>query len=193
MLCSTNNASAAGDTPGYNHVMKNNLGFKGVNGETNELDVTKCDVSSNYFTLPLTVTTNDFLSLDESLLTAPRQPNGGLPYTSFLRLTNTSVCIDKGTNLGFPFYGAAPDLGAFEFGPTNAPSPTLALSGTNLIFTTSGWANQTNFLITATDVTLAATQWTCIATNVSNLSGNCAFTNPLATGVPQQFYRISLP
>jgi hypothetical protein len=110
-----------------------------------------------------------------------------------LRLTNTSVCIDAGTNKGFAFYGAAPDLGAFEFGPTNAPSPTVALSGTNLIFTARGWANQTNYLITATDLALPLAQWTCIATNVSDLSGNCAFTNNLAAGVPQQFYRISLP
>jgi len=29
MLCSTNNSSSAGDVAGYNHVMKNNLGYKG--------------------------------------------------------------------------------------------------------------------------------------------------------------------
>jgi len=192
MLCSSNNASSAGDTPGFNHVMKNNLGYKGST-EVANLNTNFCDVSYNFFTLPVTVATNDFVTLDESLLTAPRQTNGNLPYINFARLTNTSDCINVGTNLYFPFYGAAPDLGAFEFGPTNAPNPTIARLGTNLIFTASGWANQTNLLIAATNLTLAASQWTLLATNFSDLSGNCAFTNPIAAGLPQRFYRIAVP
>jgi pectate lyase len=193
MLCSTNNSSSAGDVPGYNHVMKNNLGYNASSRETNNLNVAQCDASYNFFTLPVTIASNDFVTLDESLLTAPRQTNGNLPYINFARLTNTSDCIDVGTNLGFAFYGAAPDLGAFEFGPTNAPSPTIARLGTNLIFTASGWANQTNYLIASTDLTLPPSQWTTIATNFSDLSGNCAFTNAIPAGVPAQFYRISLP
>jgi len=86
-------------------------------------------VTFNYFTLPVTVASNDFVTLDESLLMAPRQTNGDLPYINFARLTNTSDCINVGTNLGFAFYGSAPDLGAFEFGPTNAPSPTISNPG----------------------------------------------------------------
>lgn len=145
------------------------------------------------FTLPPTVTSNDFVTLDESLLTAPRQPSGDLPSIAFARLTNTSDCIDAGTNLGFAFYGTAPGLGAFEFGPTDAPPLTVMSSGANLVFTASGWANRTNYLIAATDLALALSQWTCIATNKSDLSGNCAFTNAIPAGAPQQFYRLKLP
>ena len=192
MLCSTNNASSAGDVPGFNQVMKNNLGYKGTT-ELANLNQSASDVSYNFFTLPVTVASNDFVTLDESLLTAPRQTNGNLPYISFARLTNTSDCIDVGTNLNFPFYGAAPDLGAFEFGPTNAPSPTIAKSGTNLVFTTSGWANRTNFLTTATNLTLPISQWTIIATNKSDLLGDCAFTNDISANLPQRFYGISIP
>jgi pectate lyase len=192
MLCSTNNSSSAGDVPGYNQVMKNNLGYKGST-EVANLNQSASDVSYNYFTLSVTVASNDFMTLDESLLTAPRQTNGDLPYIAFARLTNTSDCIDKGTNLGFAFYGAAPDLGAFEFGPTNAPSPTIARLGTNLTFTARGWANQTNVLIASTDPALPPSQWTTIATNFSDLSGNSRFTNAIPAGVPARFYRISLP
>ena len=192
MLCSTNNSSSAGDVPGYNHVMKNNLGYKGGT-EVANLNQSACDVTFNYFTLPVTVASNDFVTLDESLLMAPRQTNGDLPYINFARLTNTSDCINVGTNLGFAFYGSAPDLGAFEFGPTNAPSPTISKSGTNLIVRTSGWANQTNYLNVATNLALPPAQWTTIATNESDLSGNCAFTNPVPLGVAWRFYRISLP
>ncbi len=187
--CLTDNLTRV---PGYDHLMKNNLGFRG-NTEVSSLDTNLSDVSFNYFTLPLTVTSNDFVTLDESLLMSPRQANGDLPYIAFAQLTNTSDCIDVGTNEGFAYYGAAPDLGAFEFGPTDAPPLTVALSGVNLVFTASGWANRTNCLIAASDLALAPSQWTCIATNESDLSGNCVFTNAIPPAVPQQFYRLKLP
>jgi hypothetical protein len=193
MLCSTNNSSSAGDVPGFNHVMKNNLGYLASSKETNNLDVAQCDVSYNFFTLPVSVTAGDFITLDESLLTAPRQANGDLPYVNFARLTNTSDCINVGTNLWFPFYGAAPDLGAFEFGPTNAPNPVVTTLGSNLIFTAGGWANRTNYLVASTNLTLAPSQWTILATSFSDLAGNCAFTNSIPAGLPQQFYRIAVP
>jgi len=192
MLCNTNNTSGTNDVPGFNQVMKNNLGFKGGT-EVSNLNTNQSDVSFNFFTLPVTVASNDFVTLDESLLMAARLTNGELPYLNFARLTNTSDCINAGTNMGFPFYGSAPDLGAFEFGPTNAPSPTITKVETNLIFNTAGWANQTNCLLTATSLALPPAQWTVIATNESDLSGKCAFTNPIPTGVVQRFYLISLP
>ena len=131
--------------------------------------------------------------MKKSLLTQPRQANGDLPCLAFARLTNTSDCLDAGTNLGFVFYAAAPDLGAFEFGPTNAPSLAVAPAGTNLVFSTSGWANQTNLLIASTNLALPPSQWACVGTNRSDLSGNCSFTNAMPDGVPQQFYRLRLP
>jgi len=192
MLCSSNNSSPSGDVPGFNHVMKNNLGYNASSTEVSNLG-TSNDLTFNFFTLPVYVASNDFVTLDESLLTKPRQANGSLPYINFARLTNTSDCIDVGTNLGFAFYGAAPDLGAFEFGPTNPPSPTISRLGTNLSFTTSGWANQTNYLIASSDLSLPPSQWITIATNFSDLSGNCTFTQAIPAGVPERFYRISFP
>jgi hypothetical protein len=41
-----------------------------------------------------------------------------LPAIDFMKLHAGSQMIDKGTNVGLPFVGAAPDLGAFEFGAT---------------------------------------------------------------------------
>jgi len=60
------------------------------------------------------VDANDFLSTDETLLIAARQADGSLPNTNFLKLKQGSDLIDKGMNLGFSFYGSAPDFGAFE-------------------------------------------------------------------------------
>jgi hypothetical protein len=189
MLCSTNNSSSTNDVPGFNHLMKNNLGFKGST-EVANLDTNKSNVSFNFFTLPVTVATNDFLSLNESFLIAPRQADGSLPYVNFLRLTNTSDCLNVGTNVTFPFYGTAPDLGAFEFGPTNPPVVAMAKSGTNLIFTTAGWANLTNYLVACTNLASSA-PWTFLATNISDLFGAAIFTNPISPANRSRFYRIS--
>jgi len=102
------------DVAGYNHVLKNNLSFEPRTFETQHIDSTKCDVSVNSFTLPVTVTKADFVSLDQSLLIAPRKADGTLPDVDFLKLKKNSKLIDKGINIGFPFKGKAPDLGAFE-------------------------------------------------------------------------------
>ena len=67
--------------------------------------------------LGLTLTDNDFLSLDDSMMTAPRNPDGSIPQNDFLKLAPGSAAIDKGVDIGMPFVGAKPDLGAFEYDP----------------------------------------------------------------------------
>ncbi|WP_114783800.1 right-handed parallel beta-helix repeat-containing protein [Botryobacter ruber] len=103
------------DVPGYDHVMKNNLGFAARSTEVSNLNQAASDVSNNYFTLPVTVTSADFVSLEQALLTAPRKPDGSLPDIDFMRLVPGSDLIDKGVDIGFPFQGAKPDLGYREY------------------------------------------------------------------------------
>jgi Protein of unknown function (DUF1565) len=192
MLCNLDAQSSANDVPSFNHVMKNNLGYKGGT-EVSNLGPTN-DTSFNYFTLPVTVATNDFMTLDESLLTTPRQANGDLPYIAFAQLVSTSDLVDAGTNAGFAFADTAPDLGAFEYGIK--PPPTLAMSrlGANLIFAGGGGpAGGTNYLVASTNLALLLSQWSRVVTNKFDLSGNYAITNAIPVGVAQRFYRISLP
>jgi hypothetical protein len=101
-------------TPGRGHILKNNLGFAAETAEVDELDAEASDVSFNYSTLPVTITADDFPGLDEVDLVAPRKANGDLPDVAFLRLAPDSDAIDTGVDVGLPFNGAAPDLGAFE-------------------------------------------------------------------------------
>lgn len=101
-------------TSGRGHRLKNNLGLEAREAEVMWFDPAACEATHNAFTIPLTLSADDFASLDESLLTHPRQPNGDLPDVPFLRLTATSRAIDLGTDLGRPFTGKSPDLGAFE-------------------------------------------------------------------------------
>lgn len=62
------------------------------------------------------VTEADFESLDESQLVAPRKADGSLPDITFLHLAATSDLIGAGVDVGLPYAGDAPDLGAFERG-----------------------------------------------------------------------------
>lgn len=109
--------------PGRGHRLKNNLGFAG-GVEVDELDVGASDVSGNYFNLPVMITAEDFQSLDEAELVQPRQADGSLPEVRFLRLAPSSDAIDAGVDVGLPFHGQAPDLGAFEYDPEGSgPRP----------------------------------------------------------------------
>lgn len=101
--------------PGRGHRLKNNLGFAG-DVEVAELDAAASEVSGNYFTLPVKITAADFLGLDEADLVKPRKANGDLPDVPFLKLAPGSDAIDHGVDVGRPFKGKAPDLGAFESG-----------------------------------------------------------------------------
>ena len=71
---------------------------------------------TNSWLPPFVVTSDDFLSLDINLAAAPRQADGSLPDIDFLHLAPGSDLIDAGVDLGMPFNGMAPDLGAFESG-----------------------------------------------------------------------------
>jgi hypothetical protein len=70
--------------------------------------------TTNSWQPPFVVDASDFLSLDTSLLRAPRNTDGSLPYINFMHLAQGSDLIDGGTPVGLPFLGSAPDLGYAE-------------------------------------------------------------------------------
>lgn len=105
------------DGPGYNHVLRNNISFmpRSAGNDIANIDAARCTIDHNSFpNEDITVTADDFLSLDTAQLTAPRKPDGSLPVINFMRLKPGSKLIDKGVDVGLPFYGKAPDLGCFE-------------------------------------------------------------------------------
>ncbi len=110
-----NETDFATDGPGWNHTMANNLGFAATTNELENIDKSRCILNTNYFDMStITVNSADFLSVDENLLTAPREADGSLPNNNFLKLVDNSDLIDAGTDVGFSFKGGAPDLGCFE-------------------------------------------------------------------------------
>lgn len=57
---------------------------------------------------------SDFISIDTTGISSPRKPDGSLPDIEFMHLAEGSDLINAGIDLGYPFLGTAPDLGAFE-------------------------------------------------------------------------------
>ena len=71
---------------------------------------------TNSWLSPFSVSSADFVSVDTAGVRGPRKPDGSLPDITFMHLAQGSQLIDAGTNVGLPFAGNAPDLGAFETG-----------------------------------------------------------------------------
>ena len=78
------------DIAGYSHNLRNNLGLGARSQEVSHLDTLHSIALDNYFNLHITISPSDFLSLDESQLSAPRQPDGSLPDISFMHLASGS-------------------------------------------------------------------------------------------------------
>ena len=115
------------DVDGYDHVLRNNVSLlaRSTNAATRDIaqvNTALSTVENNTFpnvgTNPVAVAASDFISLDTTLLRAPRQVDGSLPVVPLLRLAPGSGLIDAGTSAGFPagyaYSGPAPDLGAYE-------------------------------------------------------------------------------
>jgi hypothetical protein len=89
------------------HIVKNCISFQG------NISIKNCIQEKNSWQ-GFTVTAQDFASIDTSAFVLLRNPDGGLPKSNFLRLVNTSSLVDAGVDVGIPYNGSAPDLGAFE-------------------------------------------------------------------------------
>jgi hypothetical protein len=72
--------------------------------------------TTNSWQSPFVVTSADFLSIDSTGVTAPRQADGSLPIISYMHLATGSDLIDAGTNVGIAYNNTKPDLGAWETG-----------------------------------------------------------------------------
>jgi len=90
--------------------LRNNIAYTG----TATSNLTGTTASNNSWNLGLTLNDAQFQSVSTAGWDAARQADGSLPVLPHLRLAAGSTLVDKGTNVGLPYTGAAPDLGAFE-------------------------------------------------------------------------------
>jgi hypothetical protein len=94
------------------HVVRNNvaIGTADIGGTATYPAI---ELSNTWQVLP-DVNTNDLLNTDYTWAMGPRRDDGSLPEIPFLRPVPAGRLVDEGANLGNPFNGTAPDLGAFE-------------------------------------------------------------------------------
>jgi autotransporter-associated beta strand protein len=78
-------------------------------------------------------------------------------------------------------------LPQFGFGGISANAGGVVLSGSG------GATNGTYYLLASTNIALPFANWTRVATNQFDASGNFFFTNSFGTNTPQNFYRLQLP
>jgi hypothetical protein len=107
------NFNMLADVGESDHTIRNNVALM-PGGTITQLSGGTDDFNS--WSLGVTVTADDFLSTMEEEAIAPRQADGSLPNVNFMKLAEGSDLIDQGEDVGLPFAGSAPDLGAFEFG-----------------------------------------------------------------------------
>lgn len=111
------------------NVIRNNISFQATSTPTSFNSRFTVQAANSW--QGFTVTTADFLSMDTSLATAPRNPDGSLPSNDFFHLASGSSLIDAGVYAWIPYNGPAPDLGAFESPGPAAPKFTLSVNATN--------------------------------------------------------------
>jgi hypothetical protein len=106
-------------------IIRNSISFLGTNTIAGNVDDTY-----NTWNPGFSVSDVDFASLDYDMdpitdpntydntnstgIDRPRGPDGEMPKLRFVRLAPDSLLIDAGIDVNEPFYGDAPDLGAFE-------------------------------------------------------------------------------
>lgn len=108
------------------HIFKNNISFDNkytaaITAEST-VEYNTFLIGVNQSNSSYNVSNSDFLSIDASLLSSPRQANGDLPKIQFLHLTTGSDLIHSGTDISSLTYDgdgnlwhSPPSLGAFEF------------------------------------------------------------------------------
>ncbi|MCW3785592.1 right-handed parallel beta-helix repeat-containing protein [Plebeiibacterium sediminum] len=104
-------------TAGEGHVAYNNICYpKDINF------VSGSDLENNSWDLSgVSLSDDDFLSVDSAGVRGPRKADGSLPEINFLRLSSSSEMVDAGVkNDSISYNGTAPDLGAFESGAHTA-------------------------------------------------------------------------
>lgn len=117
---------------------RNNVAFAGtLFSNRNAAD----EVSNSWTIGQVMLSDADFQSVSTSGMDGPRQADGSLPVLPNFRLAEGSELIDRGLDVGLPFAGDAPDLGAFEVGLAAPSGGSSGSGGTAGSPSTGGFTN----------------------------------------------------
>ena len=94
------------------HIIRNNIAYKNLKDVF--IGIMLPVIDHNSWQLSTQLSDTDFLSVDWTQVVRPRKDDGSLPDIDFLFPSTQSRLIDAGIDIGFPYWGEAPDIGAFE-------------------------------------------------------------------------------
>lgn len=96
------------------HIIKNNISYSNNNGVYPECYISKESDQTNNSWNGFIITDADFVSVDSLGIDGKRIVGNILPNINFLKLAQTSGLIARGVNVGLPFSGETPDIGAWQ-------------------------------------------------------------------------------
>lgn len=97
------------------HIVRNNLSFAATSSDSFRSGTLL--TNNSWQVISPAPASADVQSIDESVAVAPRNADGSLPAWPFLRPVVGGRLVDQGVDIGQPYSGTAPDLGAYETGP----------------------------------------------------------------------------
>jgi len=139
--------------------MKNNVSFLDVHARRGN----ETNGSHNSWNLTSSLTSSDFLNINSSGMDGPRQPDGSLPHLNFLRPSSTSRLLNAGIDVGLPFNGDAPEIGAFEVITASQNSIPVANAGEDQTLQLPLSVVSLHGTGTDTDGTITGFQWVKIS------------------------------
>jgi hypothetical protein len=110
------------DAQELKRVFKNNLYYHNERGNLWLQSGALYTHEYNSADLSVTLTDEDFISIDSTGITGVRGTDGSLPVLNFLKLASTSDLINAGVDVGLAYDGSAPDLGAYEYTEATPPA-----------------------------------------------------------------------
>lgn len=128
--------TSASDEEELHRVFRNNIAYRNTIAQVQVQTNASYTHSHNSWDIPITLTDADFISVDSTGITAPRQADGSLPdndcYNYFLRPSSSSQALNAGTDVGLTYdadsvlWDTPPTIGAFEYVAQDPPvEPTF--------------------------------------------------------------------
>jgi len=135
-------------------VFRNNISYDNEGGAVYLGSGAYYTHSNNSWDGGATITSADFVALPSNmangitLLSSARQADGSLPdLGNYFKLTEGSDAVDAGIDVGLPYGGSAPDIGAFEYDGEAQSNATDILTFTLADQTGAATINTTNHTI----------------------------------------------
>ncbi|MEO6490944.1 MAG: tandem-95 repeat protein, partial [Ferruginibacter sp.] len=148
--------------------------------------------SNNTWNGAVSVSSSDFLSISSTGVDGPRQADGSLPNLNFLHLASSSDLINAGINIGLPFLGSAPDMGAYELGGVAPNTPPTANAGSNQTITLPANAVSLTGSGTDPDGSIIAYLWTKVSGPASGNVTSPASQATTVTALIEGIYQFQL-